>query len=186
MGDCDRMKHYISDYLENRLDPTTHKEFEETLKNSPELRSMTQNISNLTSRLNNFTYYKCPDDFLLKLRERIHTTSEISPSRKSLVRYSFAASSIVVLIIIAFSVIDLSNSPETAPDFQGNSDLRIQSTNPVSNPVTGNNVNSFVKDDEMNIRTKTVQDAISDSIRTEGQPAEKKDDKHIKYVNVIA
>ena len=183
MGDCDRMKHYISDYLENRLDPTTLKEFEEALKNSPELRSMTQNISNITSRLNNLTYYKCSDDFSLKLRERIHTTSEILPSRKSLVRYSFAASFIVVLIIIAFSVVNLSNSPETAPDFQGNSDLRIQSTNPGSNPVSGNNVNSFVKDDEMNIRTKTAQDVISDSLRTKEPPAEKKDDKRVKYVN---
>ena len=183
MGDCDRMKHYISDYLENRLDPTTQKEFEEALKNSPQLRSMIHNISNITSRLKNLTYYKCSDDFSLKLRERIHTTSEKSPSRKYLVRYSFAASFIVVLIIIAFSVINLSNSPETAPDFQGNSNLRIQNTNPGSNPVSGNKVNTFVKDDEMNIRTKSAQDVISDSLHIEGQPADKPDDKPIKYVN---
>ena len=32
MGDCDRMKKYISDYLENNLDPTTRKQFEKNLK----------------------------------------------------------------------------------------------------------------------------------------------------------
>ncbi len=32
MGDSDRMKNYISDYLENSLDPSTHKEFEDALK----------------------------------------------------------------------------------------------------------------------------------------------------------
>ena len=31
MGECDRFKPFISDYLEKNLDPTTHQKFEKAL-----------------------------------------------------------------------------------------------------------------------------------------------------------
>jgi hypothetical protein len=146
MGDSDRMKNYISDYLENSLDPSTHKEFEDALKRSPELRSMSDRMAILSTRLNNLKYRKCSDDFSLKLRKRIHTSSEPLISRQNMVRYSFAASF-------------------------------------VSNPVSGNDANTFVNDGEVNINTKSNQRAISDSTGSKTQPEKKKDKPPIKYVD---
>jgi hypothetical protein len=183
MGDSDRMKNYISDYLENSLDPSTHKEFEDTLKRSPELRSMTDRMAALSTRLNNLKYHKCSDEFSLKLRERIHTSSEPLISRQNIVRYSFAASFVIILVIATFTITNLSSeSPDTTPDLQGSTESPVKNPNPVSNPVSpGNNAKTAVKDGEVNIGTKSPQQAVSDSVRL--QQEEKKSEPAIKYVD---
>ena len=83
MNHRDRIKNYISDYLENSLDPSTQKEFEDALENSPELRSMTKRILILSNRLSNLKYYHCSDEFTVKLRERIHSSPESFVSRQN-------------------------------------------------------------------------------------------------------
>lgn len=184
MGDSDRLKNNISDYLENSLDPSTHKEFEDALKRSPELRSMTDRIATLSTRLNNLRYHKCSDEFSLKLREKIHTSSEPLISRQNMVRYSFAASFVIILVIATFTITNLSSeSPDTTPALQGSSENPVNNTNPVSNPVSGNDVNTFVNDGEVNINTKSNQRAIIDSTGSKTQPEKKKDKPPIKYVD---
>ena len=66
MGDCDRMKKHISDYLEGSLDPTTRKEFEKNLEIYPELNSITKNISILPSILHQLPSQKCSEEFIRK------------------------------------------------------------------------------------------------------------------------
>jgi len=73
MGESDRLKYYISDYLDNILDPAIHIEFEEALKSSTDLRNITYKVSTLKLYLNNLSNQTCSNDFSLKLRERIHT-----------------------------------------------------------------------------------------------------------------
>jgi len=185
MGDSDRMKNYISDYLENSLDPSTHKEFEDTLKRSPKLRSMTDSMATLSTRLNNLKYQKCSDEFSLKLRERIHTSSEPLISRQNIIRYSFAASFVIILVIATFTITNLSSeSPDTTPALQGSTEspVPVKNPNPVSNPVsTGNDVKNLVDDGEVDIGTKSPQKAASDSVRV--QQDKKKDKPAIKYVD---
>ena len=160
MGNSDRLKNYISDYLENSLDPSTHKEFEDALKRSPDLRSMTDRMTILTSHLNNFEYHKCSDEFSVKLRERIHASSEPLISRRNIIRYSFAASFVIILIIAIFTITNLSSdSPENIPV------LQEASGNPASkpNPVSGNDANSYMNEEDLGISTKSGQNTASDS-----------------------
>jgi hypothetical protein len=183
MGDWDRMKNYISDYLDDELDPTTHKQFENALKQSPELRLMTKKMSVLSSRMNKLTYHKCSDDFSLKLREKIHTTPQQMISRQNIVRYTFATSFVIILAVITFSLSDFSDSPEVVPSPQSNIELQNTNPNPVNNPLSNEGVNAFVKDGEVNLKTKTNQPAASDSLHEQDQHLEKNGDKPIKYVD---
>lgn len=162
MGDSDRMKNYISDYLENSLDPSTHKEFEDALKRSPDLRSITDNMTTLSARLNNLKYHKCSDEFSVKLRERIHTTSESFISRQSMVRYSFAASFVIILIVAIFTITNLSSeSPEIEPVLQGASESPANQIN----PDVGNNANTYATDGEVEVGTKPGQNTAGDTTR---------------------
>jgi len=184
MGDSDSLKNYISDYLENSLDPSTHKEFDDALKRSPQLSSMTDRMATLLTHLNKLRYHKCSDEFLLKLRERIHTSSEPLISRQNMIRYSFAASFVIILVIATFSITNLSSeSPDTTPALKGLYKSPVNNTNPVSNPVSGNDANTFVKDGDLNVNTKSNQRAISDSTGSETQPEKKKEKPPIKFVD---
>jgi len=167
MGESDRLKHYISDYLDNSLDPTTHNEFEEALKNSSDLKNMTHKVSVLKSQLNNLPNHTCSDDFSLKLRERIHTEPQPVISRHNLVRLSFAASFVLILVIATFSLNNFSDSTEVGPPNQKTSDYQNQTPNPVSNPVSSNNNNVTVNNsDELEVKTKSSQEMHQDSTRT--------------------
>lgn len=184
MGDSDSLKNYMSDYLENSLDPSTHKEFEDALKRSPQLSSMTDRTATLLTHLNKLRYHKCSDEFSLKLRERIHTSSEPLISRQNMIRYSFAASFVIILVIATFSITNLSSeSPDTTPAPKGSYKSPVNNTNPVSNPVSGNDANTFVNDGDLNVNTKSNQRAISDSTGSETQPEKKKEKPPIKLVD---
>jgi hypothetical protein len=181
MGDSDRMKNYISDYLENSLDPSTHKEFEDTLNRSPELRSMTDRVAAVSKQLSNLTSHKCSEEFSVKLREKIHTTSEPIISRQNIVRYSFAASFVIILVIATLTITNLSSeSPET-PALQGSTQSPVKTPNPVSNPVSpGNKSGTMVNDGDLDIKSKSDQNAYNDSTRV--QPEKKKNKPPIKHV----
>lgn len=183
MGNWDRMKIYISDYLENSLDPTTKKEFEKVLESSPELRSQLTRVSALKSNLNNLPRYQCSDDFSLKLRERIHTSPQPAISRQNLLRYSFAASFIIVLAVFTLMLTNSSNVEESAPAMGTGSDYQMNQSNPVSNPVSSSKVNSFVKDDEMDVNTKSSLKASVDSTRSYVPGSDNKDNRRVKIVD---
>jgi len=163
MGECDRLKHYISDYLDNTLDPSTHKEFEEALKNSTDLKSMTHRVSVLKSQLNNLPNQTCSENFSLKLRERIHTEPQPVISRQNMVRLSFAASFVLILVIATFTLNNFSDSDEIGPAVQKSS----ESPNQTPNPVSGNNNKVIANDsDELDVKTKKSQETYQDSTRT--------------------
>jgi hypothetical protein len=175
MGDSDRMKNYISDYLENSLDPSTHKEFEDALKRSQELRTITDRVSAVSRHLSNLKNHTCSDDFSVKLREKIHTTSGPLISRRNIVRYSFAASFVIILVIATFAITYLmSDSPENSPTLQGST----QNANPVS---ADEQTDPLVDEGDLDINAKPNQNALSDSSRV--LPEEKKNNPKIKYVD---
>jgi hypothetical protein len=183
MGDCDRYKPYISDYLENSLDPSTQKDFENALKNSAELQRLTKRVRNLRSYLGNIGTYSCSDDFSLHLREKIHTNPEPLISRQNLVRLSFATSIVVVLMIALFSFTNLSDTTESPLPTEGTSDLRIDTPGPVKNAVSDYNPDNFKKDGEVEINTKMTQQVIDDSSKVNHLPDSRTDDRHIKHVD---
>jgi hypothetical protein len=175
MGDSDRMKNYISDYLENSLDPSTHKEFEDELKRSQELRTITDRVAAVSTHLSNLKKHACSDDFSVKLREKIHTTSEPLISRRTVLRYSFAVSFVIILVIATFTITNLmSDSPENTPTLQGST----QKANPVS---AEEQPDPLVNEGELNLNSKPNQNAFSDRSRV--QPEKKKNKPKIKYVD---
>jgi len=181
MGECDRYKNYISDYLDNTLDPTTHKEFEKALKSSVDLQKMTNKVSMLRSSLKNLSYQTCSDDFSLKLRERIHTESEPVISRQNMVRLSFAFSFIVIVAFAVFSLNSYFDSTEDFGPVQKSADYQNQTPSPSSNPASGNNNDAIVKDDVVDIKTKGSQEALQDSSRVKKN--NRNQDSSIKQVD---
>jgi hypothetical protein len=182
MGNSDRMRNYISDYLENSLDPSMHKKFEDALKSSPELRSMTDSVTTLSTRLNGLEYHKCSEDFSVKLRERIHTSSEPLISRQTMVRYSFAAFFVIILVIAIFTISNFSaESPDNTNDLQGSAESPLNPSNPIKNPVSDDNTNNIVKEGrELDISTKSSQSTVGDSTKVQ---QEKKIKPAIKQVD---
>jgi hypothetical protein len=123
--------------------------------------------------------HTCSDDFSVKLRERIHTTSEPLISRKNVIRYSFAASFIIVIVIATFTITNLmTESPESTPPIQGSSQVPIENVNPVSST---NIEKTPMEDGELNIKSKSNQNALNDSLRIEQE--KKKNKPSIKYID---
>ena len=183
MGECDRFKSYISDYLENNLDPTTHQEFENALKSSDELQLMTNRVRILKTHLGNLTRFSCSADFSLNLRERIHSGPQPFFNKQKVVRLALALSVVVVLAITLVSLTSLSNSPGTEIPAQGSTDLKIEESNPISNPVSRSNPVIFKKDNELDVKTKEPEQVTDDSTKINPLPERRKDDPIIKRVD---
>ena len=179
MVECDRYKPYISDYLENNLDPSTQQEFENALNHSKELQILTNRVQDLKSRLGNLSSYSCSEDFSLKLREKIHTKPQPVFNKQLIMRLSFAAT---FVLIMAFAIINLSNVSDTTdstPPVQGNSDLKFESSNPAPSP----NQTTFKKAGEVEIKTKMTQQVIDDSSSINHLSDKKKDDPYMKRID---
>lgn len=183
MGNWDRMKFYISDYLENSLDPTMQIEFEKALESSPELRSQLERVSALKSRLKNLSQYQCSGDFSMKLRERIHSFPQPVLSRPGFLRYSFAVSVVIILAISIVFIYNSSDVQESVPVVKGEAEFQMDQSNPASNPVSDNKVNSFISDDEMDIKTKSSQKTLADSTRSYLPESESRENSHVKIVD---
>ena len=91
---------------------------------------------------------------------------------------------VIILFIITFSMLNVSDSPELNPLVPDKSEFQINATNPVSNPLPGNKVNSLVNDDNgVDIKTRTTQNMVTDSSRTYDKPGSKNDIPPIKHVD---
>lgn len=163
MGDCDRMYKHISAYTENTLDPSTRAEFDKYLDQYPKLREKTGQVSKLPSLLGKLPEQKCSEDFILKLRDRIHAKPERKPIDINIKRYSFAFSFIVLAIAAAFSINSLLEKEKPVspvPDLNG-----IEVSPPaVTNRPGNNNIRTYSNQEEMDIKTRTESKAVKDSI----------------------
>jgi len=166
MGDWDRLKKYVSDYVEGQLDPSTQRQYEEELKINPELRELTTKVSTVTKLLKNLPFHRCGEDFNLRLRERIHNDPQKKWLGTSVRRYSFAFSFIVILAVAIFA---LNNQSE---------DNTTTKFSPSKNAVSSDN-NAY-ENESIDVKTRSQQPALVDSntIRMK----EKKDPR-IKYVD---
>lgn len=111
MGDSDRIKRYISDYLDHTLDPSTQKQFEQTLEENEELRKVTDQVAQIRNSLGNLRKYRCSDNFNIALRERI-IRDQNEPVRYPVKKYVLSASFAAVLVV-AFSVLNPFTSEES-------------------------------------------------------------------------
>jgi len=182
MGDCDRMKKYISDYLENNLDPTTRKQFEENLKLYPELSSLTKNVSILPSLLNKLTVYRCSDDFILHLRERIHSGSESTPAKGTIWKFSLALSFLVVIIITVFGVNSIFLKQDTSDNIHEPNNYQIMDSKPVPMPIKSTSSNTYFKDNA-SIESENIQRSVTDSSEVKSSVVDDKRPIQVKQIN---
>ncbi len=116
MGDCNRMKKHITDYLDHTLDPSTKKEFEQTLGDSKRLRKITEEVEQIKTSLGALQTYHCSENFNIRLREKILQNQKIpvnGPVRRYVLSLSFAAVLVLVMVIFnPFSSEDDGTSPQ--------------------------------------------------------------------------
>jgi len=179
MVESDRYKPYISDYLENNLDPSTQQEFENALKRSKELQALTNRVLYLKSQLGNLSSFACSDDFLLKLRERIHTKPQAVFNKQQIMRFSFATTFVIIIALAIFNLSNVSDTADTGQPAQGPSEIQIETIDPVSKPTQ----KVFKDAGEVEIKTKMTQQVIDDSSSINHLPDKKKDDPYMKRVD---
>jgi hypothetical protein len=184
MGDCDRMKKHVSDYVDKNLDPTTRKEFEKNLKLSADLRYITKNISVISGLLQMLPSYKCSDDFILNLRQRIHSESGQKVSKTNMMRYSFAFSFVVLAVVAVFVVNNLIDKPAEPAQFQPALENQKIDAGP-SNLPAGTSNNSYIEADEVDIKLRDAQHVVTDSAGMRNEERNKPGTKYVKQSNKV-
>jgi hypothetical protein len=182
MGDCDRFKKHISDYLEGSLDKTTRKEFESELEQNDELSKLTSRIGEISILLSKLPDHKCSDDFSAKLRKKIHNSDSraklpVTPLKK----YSFAFSFAILAVIIVFTLNVFDNNSGDTNVIPESSNL--QNSNPQPSPqIPSQPVSNIpaVSNKEVDIKTVDEQKAVTDSVKKEEKSAS---EKNFKYVD---
>ena len=182
MGDCDRMKKYISDYLENNLDPTTREQFEKNLKLHPELSSITKNISTLPYLLHNLAVYKCSDDFILNLRQKIHSGTETTVAKGNIWKFSLAISFLIVIIVTIFGLNSIFLQRDTTDSLHDSQDYQIIDSKPVQMPIKNSDNNPYLNS-KASIKSEDTQTTLTDSSKIPSDAIKDNRVKQVKQIN---
>jgi hypothetical protein len=178
MGDCDRYKNNYSNYLEKRLDPVTAGEIDRHLNECDECRKIIRRIGLLQKIMTDLPAQKCSENFNLQLHQKIFAEPGRGKRYGIVKKYSYAFSFMVAGFIIVFSVYSLLNKQEQVTN---NQSIESYSENPVSgkaSPVV--DVVDYNQDaEQINIKTKTGNEFISDS---SNQKQSVSKNPNIKYV----
>jgi anti-sigma-K factor RskA len=166
MDDCDRLKKYVSDYVEGQLDPSTRRLYEEELKTNTELQQLTEKVSKTSHLLKNLPTHKCSSEFNVRLRERIYHEPQKSLFSSNVRRYSLAFSLIIVVAVAIFAIRNQTEEKRSIPLV------------PLQNAVSSDN-NSY-DEESFDVKTRSQQSAVFDSSTNK---IEEKKDPHIKYVD---
>jgi len=181
MGECDRLKKHISDYLEGNLDKTTRKEFEHALAQNEDLNNLTTRVREIPVLLNKLPAHKCSDDFAVNLRKKIHSNNSqarlpVTPLKKYSFVFSFAV--LAVIIIFSFNMLeDNSSEVKILPESTNiqNSNPRPPAVQTPSQPVS----NSPVSNQEIDIKTVDEQKVAADSVGNVENGGNKKNFKYV-------
>ena len=162
MGDSDRLKKHISDYIEQNLDPATKDQLEQQMDRDPDLKRITGNVAKIPSLLKGLSPLKTSEDFNVRLREKIHTEPQRGLWAFDVKRVSYAFSFIVLIAAIIVTVTNLQEKSEL-PDNQN-----LQTVSPVSSTPAVSR--SSLTNDEMSVKTKEEQAGLKDSLETKKKP----------------
>lgn len=162
MGDCDKLKNYISDFIEGNLDPTTRKQFDDELRTNKELQQLTNNVRQVSRILADLPHHKCGDDFNIRLREKIHAESSTSKFNINIRRYSIAVSFVVIIAIAIFGINSMLKEDTPLPVAPASSNISVEQVVP--------------ENEEFDVKTRDPQAVTKDSIREQRDP-------RIKYVD---
>lgn len=182
MTDCDKVKDFISEYLEKRLTPDLKSELYNHFQVCSSCRIVLERIPKVQSLLNKLSSIQCSDDFSLKLREKIDNSENESVfSRDSVkkVSYGFSFAIFIFIIVFGFNFFNQAESDSniSLPQVQQQESLSPSSQ---SDQNIQQASSSLTQTEELNIRTKDGKGIYSDS--TKNNPPEEKDPR-VKYVD---
>ena len=178
MGDCDRFKSNYSNYIEKRMDPTTAGEIEQHLNSCDRCRKIFRQMVFLQKIMTDLPIQKCSENFNIKLHQKIFKEPERKVRSGKVKKYSYAFSCLVAGVFIIFGVLSLFNKEERVIN---NQQIGSYSENPaagVASPVV-DGVDYSRGDEEINIKTKSDNEFISD---TTDQEKSVNKNPNIKYV----
>ena len=182
MIDCDKVKGFISDYIEKRLTPGLKTELDNHFQQCPNCKLVLERIPKVQSLMNNLKSVKCSDDFNLKLRERISgNLNEPMISRNSFKRVSYGFSFAIFVFVIIFGF-NFFNQAESDSDILLPQVQKQESTIP-TNPSNQNirqASTNYTQTEELDVRTKDSDGIYSDSAKTKSPDVK---DSRVKYVD---
>ena len=181
MGDWDRLKNHISDYLEGNLDNSTRKDFEAEIEKNSDLSKVTKRVEILSNILTNLPEYKCSDDFNQKLRERIHQESSSKTASIPIKKYSFAFSFVVLAVIVVFTFNTFTGQDDPVNNLPESSNIQ---TDPVYQSPSQSPVKNQPGNQSVDLKTKSGDEAVSDSLSRK-QKKKFQDQDNIKQVDEL-
>ena len=161
MGDWDRLKNHISDYLEGNLDNSTRKNFEAEIEKNSDLSKVTKRVEKLSNILTNLPEYKCSDDFNQKLRERIHQESSSKIASIPIKKYSFAFSFVVLAVIVIFTFNTFTGQDDTVNNLPESSNIQ---TDPVYQSPAQSPNKIQPGNQPVDLKTMSCDAAVADSL----------------------
>jgi hypothetical protein len=159
MGECDRIRNYISAYIEKTLDPTTSHKIEKHLSSCPDCIGIVKKIRTMQKMLLNLNQYQCSDNFSLNLRNRINSAPKPSLLNGNIKKYSYAFSLVLVAFFVVVGMNRFFNQTDSQVDDPIGTELQITDPKP-SQPMINNQNNTIV--DKKDIDIQTV-DGLKDS-----------------------
>ncbi len=169
MGDCDRMKKHITDYLEHTLNPSTQKEFEQILGKDEQLKKITSEVDRIADMLGNLQSLRCSENFNVNLREKILLNRKLPenyPVRRYVLSVSVAALFIFVLVIFnPFSSEENENSP-LIPE----ASMQLSPEKNKQNVNQADNTNTDESFEGRDIKTLEEAQAQADSTKDKSAP----------------
>lgn len=182
MIDCDKVKEFISDYIERRLTPGLSAELKNHFQECADCNMVLERMPKVQSLMSNLTSIQCSTDFNLKLRERIANSqneSLISSGSVKKVSYGFSFAIFILALVFGFNFF---NQTEPSTNFTFPQVQKQETTGP-SNSLN-NNVHqtsgNLTQTEEMDVRTKDSDGTYVDSAKTKTSDVK---DPRVKYVD---
>jgi hypothetical protein len=182
MTNCDKVKEYISDYIEKRLTPSLKTELDNHFQFCASCRKLLERIPKIQSIIGNLNSIKCSDNFNLKLRERIAKNQNgtvFSKDSMKKLSYGFSFAIFIFLIVFGFNFFNQedSDSKFVVPQFQNQESLNPSNPSNQNLQQASSNLNQT---EELEVRTKDGEGMYSDSSNSKS-PDEK--NPRVKYVD---
>jgi hypothetical protein len=178
MGECDRVRNYISAYIEKTLDPTTSHKIENHLTSCPDCIGIVKKISTMQNALLNLNKYHCSENFSLNLRDQINTAPKPNLFNGNIKKYSYAFSFVLLAFIMVVSLNSLFNQSETQVNEPIVNEFQMAEPKPSQPPMNIPN-NTFV-DEDVDIQTRDGRKDSTDFVKPKN-PIDPK--KGFKYVD---
>ena len=112
MGSCYNLRKYLSDYLENKLEPELQAQVEEHLKSCQECMRSVENMKLLQKKLSKLRKHQCSQDFTQKLHQRIQAPQPAFSLHFPLRRFSYAFGIVLVVFLSVYTMQWFNNQPE--------------------------------------------------------------------------